>query len=133
MSSENSFTDSSSQSFDDILNIVKAIGKGKRLQILTTLLNGPKSFIALKNETQLEKTALSNHLTILIKQELSTKPEHGKYQPTEDGKIFIQAIEAANTKSSRWKKNQSKNMQERQFSDPFIKALFTENRQVPEI
>ncbi len=131
MSSENSLTDSSGQSFDNILNIVKAIGNEKRLQILTTLLNGPKSFFALKNETQLKKTALSNHLAILMEQELIKKPEHGKYQPTDDGKIFIQAIEAAYIKSSRWKKNQFKNMQSGQFSDPFIEALFMENRKVP--
>jgi DNA-binding HxlR family transcriptional regulator len=54
------------QSFTDILNTVKAIGNEKRLQILITLLSGPKSFDALKKATQLKKTALSNHLSILM-------------------------------------------------------------------
>jgi predicted transcriptional regulator len=112
------------QSFTDILNTVKAIGNEKRLQILITLLTGPKSFDALKKETQLKKTALSNHLSILLEQELIKKPEHGKYQPTEDGKLFIQTIESTYTKSNRWKNKQIKTAQKGQFSDPFIQALF---------
>ena len=111
-------------SFSDILDIVKAIGNEKRLQILTTLLTGPKSFDTLKKETSLKKTALSNHLSILLQQELIKKPEHGKYQPTDDGKLFIQAIESAYTKSDRWKKRQIEKMQMGQFSNPFIEALF---------
>lgn len=111
-------------SFDDILDIVKAIGNEKRLQILTTLLTGPKSFDTLKKETSLKKTALSNHLSILLQQELIKKPEHGKYQPTDDGKLFIQTIESAYTKSDRWKRRQIEKMQMGQFSNPFIEALF---------
>lgn len=111
-------------SSDDILDIVKAIGNEKRLQILIALLTGAKSFDALKKETALKKTALSNHLAILLQQELIKKPEHGKYQPTEDGKLFIQTLESAYNKSNRWKRKQIKNMQTGQFSDPFIEAFF---------
>ncbi len=111
-------------SFDDILNIVKAIGNEKRLQILISLLTGAKSFDTLKKETALKKTALSNHLKILLQQGLVEKPEHGKYQPTQDGYLFIRTIEYAYTKSSSWKKKQTKSLQTRQFSDSFIEAVF---------
>ncbi|MCW4023697.1 MAG: winged helix-turn-helix domain-containing protein [Candidatus Bathyarchaeota archaeon] len=121
---EKTSTDPTGQSFVDILNIAKAIGNEKRLQILITLQTGPKSFDALKHETQLKKTALSNHLAILIEQELIKKPEHGKYQLTEDGKIFLQAIQTAYNKSGRWKKSQI-SMQTHQSSAPFIDALFS--------
>jgi predicted transcriptional regulator len=124
-------TDQKGQSFADVLNTVKALGNEKRLQILTALLNGPKSFDALKQETLLKKTALSNHLAILITQELITKPEHGKYQLTDDAKIFIQAIETAYNKSDRWKKNQL-SMQTHQFSTPFINALFSPEKRPSE-
>jgi DNA-binding HxlR family transcriptional regulator len=115
-------------SFGDILNIVKAIGNEKRLQILIALLTGAKSFDTLKKETALKKTALSNHLKILLRQGLIKKPEHGKYQPTHDGDLFIRTIEYAYTKSNSWKKNQTKSLQTRQFSDPFIEALFAGKR-----
>ena len=111
-------------SFDDILNIVKAIGNEKRLQILISLLTGAKSFDTLKKETALKKTALSNHLKILLQQGLVEKPEHGKYQPTPDGNLFIRIIEYAYTKSNSSKKKQTKSLQTRQFSDPFIEAIF---------
>jgi predicted transcriptional regulator len=118
------------ESFDDMLNIVKAIGNEKRLQILMTLLTGPKSFDALKKETELKKTALSNHLSLLIQQELIVKPEHGKYQPTEDGKLYIQTLEDAYIKSNRWKEKQIKHLQTRQFSDSFIEAIFAGKHQL---
>jgi hypothetical protein len=61
----------------------------------------------------------------LIEQELIKKPEHGKYQLTEDGKIFFQAIETAYSKSDKWKKSQI-SMLTRQSSAPFIDALFSQ-------
>jgi len=112
------------QSFDDILNITKAIGNDKRLRIITALLIGAKSFDALKEETKLQKTALSNHLAILLQQGIIEKPEHGKYQATNDGKLFVQAVENAYARSDFWKKKQAKTPQTRQFSDTFIGAFF---------
>jgi predicted transcriptional regulator len=125
MSDGKALIDQLDQPFGDILDIVKALGNEKRLQILITLLSGPKSFEGLKNETDLKKTALSNHLAIMMQQELIKKPEHGKYEPTSDGKLFLQAIEVAYNKSDRWKKNQI-NRQMHQSSNSFIDALFTQ-------
>lgn len=115
-------------SFDDVLNITKALGNDKRLQIIISLLLGPKSFEALKDETALEKTALSNHLTLLLKQGLVEKPEHGKYQTTNDGKLFVRAIEMAYIKSGRWTKKQVKSSQEGHFSDLFMDTFFNRRR-----
>ena len=118
MSGENQLN----QPFGDILDIVKALGNEKRIQILLTLLNGPQSFEGLKNQTDLKKTALSNHLSILMQQGLINKPEHGKYEPTSDGKLFMRAIETAYNKSDRYKKSQITQVQ--QSSASFIDALF---------
>jgi predicted transcriptional regulator len=127
MTGEKSFAElveSLEQSFDDILDMTKAIGNDKRLRIITALLIGAKTFDALKEETKLQKTALSNHLAILLQQGIIEKPEHGTYQATNDGKLFVQAIENAYAKSDFWKKKQAKTPQVRQFSDTFIGAFF---------
>lgn len=114
------------QPFGDILEIAKALGNEKRIQILLTLLKGPQSFDGLKNQTELKKTALSNHLAILMQQGLINKPEHGKYEPTSDGRLFMQAIEAAYNKSEKSKKNPTAKAQ--QSSASFIDALFTQRK-----
>ena len=112
------------QSFEDILSIIKTIGNDKRLKILISLMTGEKSFDILKQETDLQKTALSNHLTTLINNSLIEKPDYGKYKITLDGKLFIRALEAVYTKSDIWKKKQTESIQKRQFSDKFVESFF---------
>ncbi len=112
------------QSFEDILSIIKTIGNDKRLKILISLMTGEKVFDILKQETDLQKTALSNHLTTLINNSLIEKPDYGKYKITSDGKLFIRALEAAYTKSDIWKTKQTELIQKRQFSDKFVESFF---------
>ena len=112
------------QSFDEVLTILKAIGNDKRLKILLSLLTGEKSFDTLKKETDLQKTALSNHLTALINTFLIEKPDYGKYKITADGKLFIRALETAYAKSEMWKKKQTETAQKGQFSDRFVESFF---------
>ncbi len=112
------------KSFDSILIVLKAMGNDKRLKIMTTLLTGEKTFDALKKETKLQKTALSNHLAMLIDSELVEKPDHGKYKLTDDGDLFIRSLEGAFTKSDIWKNKKSKTVEKRQFSDAFVKDFF---------
>ena len=87
-------------------------------------MTGEKSFDILKQETDLQKTALSNHLTTLINNSLIEKPDYGKYKITLDGKLFIRALEAVYTKSDIWKKKQTESIQKRQFSDKFVESFF---------
>jgi DNA-binding transcriptional ArsR family regulator len=126
--SSTALVESLKASFNDILNITKALGNDKRLQIIISLLLGPKSFEALKDETLLEKTALSNHLTLLLRHGLIEKPEHGKYQTTADGKLFVRAIDMAYLQSGHWKTKQLQTSQEGHFSDLFMDTFFNRRR-----
>ena len=112
------------ESFEDILTILKAISNNKRLVILITVLSGDKTFNDLKNETELKKTALSNHLSQLINAGLILKPDHNKYHLTSDGELFIRALEAAYNKSAIKEKKHTEELQRRQFSDTFVESFF---------
>ena len=112
------------KSFDEILIILKALGNDKRLKIMVTLLTGEKVFDILKKETKLQKTALSNHLAMLIDSSLIEKPDHGKYKLTDDGDLFIRSLESTFIESDIYKKKKSKSMEKRQFSDAFVKDFF---------
>ncbi|MHA2246828.1 MAG: ArsR/SmtB family transcription factor [Candidatus Hodarchaeales archaeon] len=111
-------------SFEDILTIIKAISNNKRLTILITLLTGEKTFNDLKQETELKKTALSNHLSRLISIELIMKPDHNKYRLTSDGELFIRMLDMAYNKSNIKEKKHIEGLQKRQFSDTFVKFFF---------
>ena len=111
-------------SFKDILTIIKAISNEKRLTILIALLIGDKTFNDLKQETELKKTALSNHLSKLISVELILKPDHNKYRLTSDGELFIRMLDTVYNKSKIKEKKQIEGLQKRQFSDTFVKSFF---------
>ncbi|MFX0124154.1 MAG: ArsR/SmtB family transcription factor [Candidatus Hodarchaeota archaeon] len=111
-------------SLKDILTILKAISNNKRLVILKALLSGEKTFNDLKKETDLKKTALSNHLLRLIDAELIIKPIHNKYRLTSDGGLFLGALEAAYHNSEIKEKKETEKLQRRQFSDSFIESFF---------
>ncbi|MFX1374742.1 MAG: ArsR/SmtB family transcription factor [Promethearchaeota archaeon] len=111
-------------SFDEILAILKAIANNKRITILISLLTGQRSFADLKEDTKLQKTALSNHLTILIDSSLISRPDYNKYQLTSDGELFLRSIEIAFKKSEIREKIQTEGLQRRQFSEAFIKSFF---------
>jgi len=112
------------QSFDDILAIIKAMGNQNRLKILITLLSGEKSFQTLMSETDLQKTALSNHLTLLFKKSLIEKPDYGKYKITQDGVEFIRAIQAVYYQSDTQRKKELEIIQGRKLSETFLESFF---------
>ena len=66
-------------SITEIAEITKAISHEKRLQILTLLLTEAKDFSSLLSFTNLQKTALSNHLAKLHDVQLIKRLERGKY------------------------------------------------------
>jgi len=111
-------------SFEDVLTIIKAIGNKKRLRILISLLTGEKTFEMLKVETQLQKTALSNHLSFLVKVSLIEKPSVGKYKITQDGELILRSFESTYRKTEIWEKKQIIDLQRRQFSDSFVDSFF---------
>ncbi|MFX0050027.1 MAG: winged helix-turn-helix domain-containing protein [Candidatus Hermodarchaeota archaeon] len=111
-------------SFKDMLVVLKAISNEKRFAILITLLTGDKTFNDLKKETNLKKTALSNHLSKLIAAELILKPDHNRYRLTSDGELFIRSLESIYSKSDIKEKKRIESLQRGHFSDKFIESFF---------
>ena len=101
-------------SFDEITAILTAIGHPNRFKILILLLTGPMTFQTLLEEMNLQKSALANHLTHLKNRSLIEKIQHGTYKITNDGKSYIQAIEATfrESKARREKIRETKQRQE---------------------
>jgi DNA-binding HxlR family transcriptional regulator len=91
-------------SFDEITALLTAIGHPNRFKILILLLKGPLTFQALLENTNLKKSALANHLTHLKDKSLVQKIQHGTYKITDDGRTYIQSIEAAYRESEARKK-----------------------------
>jgi len=120
----NELKESLEQSFDDILAIIKAMGNQNRLRILITLLSGEKSFQTLMSETNLQKTALSNHLSLLSKKNLIEKPDYGKYKITQDGVEFIRAIQVVWYQSDTQRKKELEIIQGRKLSETFLESFF---------
>ncbi len=120
----NELKESLEQSFDDILAIIKAVANQNRLKILITLLSGEKSFQTLMSETNLQKTALSNHLSLLFKKNLIEKPDYGKYKITQDGVEFIQAIQTVYYQSDTQRKKELEIIQGRKLSETFLESFF---------
>ena len=120
----NELKESLEQSFDDILGIIKAMGNQNRLKILITLLSGEKSFQTLMSETNLQKTALSNHLSLLFKKNLIEKPDYGKYKITQDGVEFIRAIQVVWYQSDTQRKKELEIIQGRKLSETFLESFF---------
>lgn len=114
-------------SFDKILLVLKSMGNEKRLKILVLLLTGEKTFETLKKELGIQKTALSNHLTMLINGSLVEKPNYGVYKLSDDGKLFLQTIEAGYSESNMGRKEKLQSIQKRQFSESFVDSLLKKN------
>ncbi|MHA2224510.1 MAG: effector binding domain-containing protein [Candidatus Hodarchaeales archaeon] len=80
------------ESVDDITNLLKSIDNPNRFEILVLLMNESKNFKDLLEATQLKKSALGNHLNILIEQRLVTKVVRGLYQLSSDGEEIIDLL-----------------------------------------
>lgn len=110
--------------FDDLLVILKAMSNEKRLVVLISLLAGEKTFNELKEETELKKTALANHLNQLLEAALISRPEYNKYLITSDGELFIRTLESSYRKSKIREIKQADKIQRGSFSDLFVSSFF---------
>ena len=108
---------------EDIFPILKALGNKKRFSLLIALLDGPCSFQTLLLQTNLQKTAMSNHLTQLSQAKLIQKPDYGFYDITLDGVEYLSAFHRSWSGSMTAKQNQLQSMQSRPMSSMFIKKL----------
>lgn len=107
-------------SFDEIVPILRAIGHPNRLKILIFLLEGPLSFQELLNTMNLQKSALANHLTHLKNTSLIEKVHHGTYKITDDGRTYMQSIEAAYRESETRKKKIKEAKQREKLAKSFL-------------
>jgi len=108
--------------FEEILSIAKALGNQTRLRVLFLLLQNKQSFQALMNFTNLKKTALSNHLSHLVNNGLIIRSDHGVYEITSDGSLFIQAM-ISSYKQSDHQKAQLKTPKGLKMSNMFIQSF----------
>lgn len=107
-------------SFNEICSILKALGNQKRFKILLSLLQGLQAFGTLLRETELRRTALSNHLTQLIDANLIEKVDYGVYKISGDGLEFLKALKKAYYESPTRLLTQFEKIQSRKISDPFL-------------
>jgi len=107
-------------SFGELTEIIKALGNESRLKIMILLLSQPQSYSNIVNEINLKKTAISNHLTRLIRVGLIERGDYGIYEITGDGIEFLKAIESSYQNSpSRQLKNFQK-IERRKVSESFL-------------
>ena len=126
-------------SFYEIASILKTIGNQKRFKILLSLLEGVQSFGYLLNETNLQRTALSNHITKLVNMKLiekvifyqlyvielvntklMKKVNFGIYKITGDGLEFMKALDKAYYESPTRTMEQFENLQSGKISESFL-------------
>ena len=80
------------ESLEDMVSLLKVLDHPQRLKILTLMLNKECSFNSLQEGTSLQKSALGNHLAILIERNLIEKIERGEYRLTEDAIGLITSL-----------------------------------------
>ncbi len=106
--------------FHKIFSVLKAMGNNKRLLILISLLDGPHSFRKLIVSSELQKTALSNHLKQLHDAKLIEKPDYGAYQISRDGISFLRNIYSSWQNSLSAQGDKLKLIQQRRNSNLFL-------------
>jgi DNA gyrase inhibitor GyrI/DNA-binding transcriptional ArsR family regulator len=76
---------------ESIADFFQAISNPSRVVILSQLSDRPKGFTDLLSATNLRKTALSNHLTLLMDKRLIKRVSHGTYAITRDGLSILES------------------------------------------
>ncbi|MFX0015048.1 MAG: GyrI-like domain-containing protein [Promethearchaeota archaeon] len=80
------------ESLNEIITLVKTIDHPQRLRILTLMIDVPRTFKELMEQTGLQKSALGNHLNILSNENLVEKINRGSYRATDDGEAIFQHL-----------------------------------------
>lgn len=107
-------------SCDELVSILTTLGQSSRFKILVLLLKGPMTFQALLNELRIKKSALANHLNYLKERSLIEKIQHGTYAITDDGRTYVEAIEAAYRKSEARKRKIEEARQRHELTKTFL-------------
>jgi len=84
-----------------IAELLRSAAHPARIQILALLLREEHEFSKLMQHTELSKTALANHLNLLMKKGLVKRFARGEYSLTVDGKELLNAAAATYKDSTR--------------------------------
>jgi DNA-binding transcriptional ArsR family regulator len=108
------------ESFQEITVILKCLGNEKRMKIILKLLKGAHSYGSIVEELNLKKTAVSNHLSQLLKTNLIRKDDYGVYSISGDGIEFIKAIIKAYQISPTRQIKRFEDLQRRSVTSSFL-------------
>jgi DNA gyrase inhibitor GyrI/DNA-binding HxlR family transcriptional regulator len=89
------------KSDEDIVLVLASLANKRRLQMLTSLLRGPRTFSELQEVTGLGKTALAHHLGILVRAGVLKHTGKGRYELSADGMKLLNAVGSAYANSRR--------------------------------
>jgi len=89
------------KSDEDIALVLGSLANKRRLQLLTSLLRGPRAFSELQEVTGLGKTALAHHLAVLVKTGVLKRTGRSRYELSLDGVELLNAVGAAYASSRR--------------------------------
>lgn len=106
--------------FDQVNSIGKVMSAPKRLDILIGLMEDARTFQDIKDLTNLEKSALSNHLKLLITQGLVEKKHHGIYGITFLGYQLIVKLDDLLDESATYAQNEQEIELRKQFTYSFL-------------
>ncbi len=112
--------ESISSRLQQINGIAKVMSAPKRMDILVGLMEDAKAFQQIKTITALEKSALSNHLKMLMDKGLVEKRHHGIYSITFLGYQLIVKMDDLLDETNRYSKNEKEFEIRRKFTNSFL-------------
>jgi DNA-binding transcriptional ArsR family regulator len=128
----------------DVAVVLGALANAKRLRILSALLVRPRLFSELRGFSNLSKTALSHHLSLLVKADVIKQAGRGRYEITEDGQSMLISISSTYLDSDRYEKMRSTRTkryiekiyalrQEKEIEDLFVQVIELEPMRVASV
>ena len=109
-----------SSRLQEVNGIAKVMSAPKRLDILVGLIDDAKAFQQIKSITELEKSALSNHLRMLIDQGLVEKKHHGVYSITFLGYQLIVKLDDLLDETGKYAQNEKELEIRRKLTNSFL-------------
>jgi len=100
--------DTTEISLDNLADLLSAIANKSRLQLIESMLNGSSEFSELKEIVKLSKTALAHHLEKLVSFGILLNTSRGKYELSDDGRVFFLTLKEVFLKSQVKKKLEAK-------------------------
>ncbi len=79
-------------SLDELISLLRIVDHPQRIRILALLVTESAQFKELEQLTKLKKSALGNHLSILISKNLIKKEQRGLYKIRKEGRFILEAI-----------------------------------------